>query len=45
MLWHGDAGYTSGDRRREGERHRLVMADGAWSYERTAASRSTDLDG
>ena len=45
MLWHGDAGYETGDSLLEGGRHRLVMADGAWSYERSAASPPPDLAG
>lgn len=34
-LWHGDAGYESGDATTPGPRHRLVMATGGWRYERT----------
>jgi 8-oxo-dGTP pyrophosphatase MutT (NUDIX family) len=35
-LWHGDAGYESGDASAEGPRHRLVMSSTApWRYERT----------
>ncbi len=34
ISWAGDAAYESGDREADGPRHRLVMADGAWSYER-----------
>jgi 8-oxo-dGTP pyrophosphatase MutT (NUDIX family) len=37
MLWHGDAGYTSGDAATPGARHRLTMATDGWSYERTGA--------
>ncbi|MGZ6884606.1 MAG: NUDIX hydrolase [Acidimicrobiia bacterium] len=33
-LWAGDAGYESGDAAIAGPRHRLVMADGGWRYER-----------
>lgn len=33
-MWHGDAGYESGDAGAEGGRHRLLMADDGWSYER-----------
>ena len=33
-LWHGDAGYTDGDARRPGPRHRLWMATTGWHYER-----------
>ncbi len=32
VSWHGDAGYTSGDRDAEGPRHRLVMDDAGWQY-------------
>lgn len=34
-MWHGDAGYESGDPSAPGDRHRLVMGDGGWTYERT----------
>jgi 8-oxo-dGTP pyrophosphatase MutT (NUDIX family) len=34
-LWHGDAGYASGDAGAAGARHRLRMRKGGWSYERT----------
>ncbi|MEZ4332589.1 MAG: NUDIX domain-containing protein [Myxococcota bacterium] len=35
-MWHGDAGYESGDPRAVGPRHRLAMPKGAaWRYERT----------
>ncbi len=35
-VWHGDAGYESGDLAAPGARHRLVMrASGGWRYERT----------
>ena len=33
-LWHGDAGYEAGDASLPGPRHRLIMADDAWRYER-----------
>lgn len=33
-MWAGDAGYETSDPTVEGPRHRLVMADGAWRYER-----------
>ncbi len=33
-MWHGDAGYDSGDADATGPRHRLVMADDGWRYER-----------
>jgi 8-oxo-dGTP pyrophosphatase MutT (NUDIX family) len=33
-LWAGDAGYETGDADTPGPRHRLLMADGAWRYER-----------
>jgi 8-oxo-dGTP pyrophosphatase MutT (NUDIX family) len=34
-LWHGDAGYVSGDPAAEGGRHRLHMSGLPWRYERT----------
>jgi len=34
-LWHGDAGYASGDASAAGARHRLRMRAGGWSYERS----------
>lgn len=35
-LWHGDAGYASGDARAVGPRHRLAMTKSSpWRYERT----------
>jgi len=34
-LWQGDAGYDSGDGDAPGARHRLVMAESGWRYERT----------
>ncbi len=33
-LWAGDAGYESSDAAATGPRHRLLMADGGWRYER-----------
>jgi len=35
VLWHGDAGYESGDPDIEGPRHRLTMRNGPWQFERT----------
>lgn len=35
VLWHGDAGYESGDADLDGPRHRLTMAPGPWRFERT----------
>ena len=34
-LWHGDAGYESGDATCEGARHRLWMLSSGWRYERS----------
>ena len=34
-LWHGDAGYDSGDPSAPGPRHRLTMADAGWHFERS----------
>lgn len=34
ISWDGDVAYESGDREADGPRHRLVMTEGAWSYER-----------
>jgi 8-oxo-dGTP pyrophosphatase MutT (NUDIX family) len=34
-MWHGDAGYESGDPDAQGPRHRLWMVEGGWRYERT----------
>lgn len=31
-LWHGDAGYDTGDASAPGPRHRLVMATSGWRY-------------
>jgi 8-oxo-dGTP pyrophosphatase MutT (NUDIX family) len=33
-LWHGDAGYDSGDPHLPGSRHRLRMTDTGWTFER-----------
>jgi 8-oxo-dGTP pyrophosphatase MutT (NUDIX family) len=35
-VWHGDAGYDSGDLDALGGRHRLLMGKGAWVYERSS---------
>jgi len=35
-VWHGDAGYESGDLEAPGARHRLLMRDGAWEYLRSS---------
>lgn len=34
-LWEGDAGYESGDAQADGPRHRLVMSDKNWRYQRS----------
>lgn len=34
-LWHGDAGYEAGDASLAGPRHRLIMANSGWRYERS----------
>lgn len=34
-LWYGDAGYETGDGDAPGARHRLVMAESGWRYERS----------
>ena len=34
-MYHGDAGYDSGDPEADGPRHRLCMGAGPWTYERT----------
>jgi 8-oxo-dGTP pyrophosphatase MutT (NUDIX family) len=34
-LWEGDAGYESGDGDARGPRHRLLMLDSGWRYERS----------
>jgi 8-oxo-dGTP pyrophosphatase MutT (NUDIX family) len=33
-MWHGDAGYETGEPDRPGPRHRLAMVAGPWIYER-----------
>lgn len=35
VLWDGDAGYRTGDPALPGPRHRLVMSDTGWAFERT----------
>ena len=35
VLWDGDAGYATADPERPGTRHRLIMSDAAWRFERT----------
>lgn len=35
VLWDGDAGYATGDPAVPGPRHRLIMADTGWAFERT----------
>lgn len=35
LLWHGDAGYDSGDAEVDGPHHRLWMRSTGWIYERT----------
>jgi hypothetical protein len=42
-LWHGDAGYESGDPAAEGDRHRLLMLPDGWRYERSGTS-GPDVD-
>ena len=37
-LWAGDAGYETGDADLPGPRHRLVMSDDSWEYQRPGAS-------
>ena len=34
-MWHGDAGWASGDAEVSGGRHRLCMHSGGWRYERS----------
>jgi 8-oxo-dGTP pyrophosphatase MutT (NUDIX family) len=34
LAWHGDIAYDGGDPDAPGPRHRLVMGDGPWRYER-----------
>ena len=33
-LWHGDVGYEAGDATLPGARHRLVMSNRGWRYQR-----------
>lgn len=33
VMWHGDAGYDSGDLEADGPRHRLAMVPGGWHFE------------
>ena len=33
VMWHGDAGYETGDLHVAGPRHRLEMGPGAWAFE------------
>lgn len=40
-MYHGDAGYESGDPNAHGPRHRLCMGAGPWTYERTTDERTT----
>jgi 8-oxo-dGTP pyrophosphatase MutT (NUDIX family) len=42
-LWHGDAGYESGDPAVDGDRHRLLMLPDGWRYERSGTS-GLDVD-
>jgi 8-oxo-dGTP pyrophosphatase MutT (NUDIX family) len=35
VLWDGDAGYPTTDPGQPGRRHRLVMSDAGWTFERT----------
>ncbi|MDZ7675066.1 MAG: NUDIX domain-containing protein [Acidimicrobiales bacterium] len=35
-MWHGDAGYESGEADTPGPRHRIVLRDGPWRYERSS---------
>ncbi len=35
IMWHGDAGYTTGEVDTPGPRHRLVMRSDGWIYDRT----------
>jgi hypothetical protein len=35
-MWHGDAGWETGDATTPGPRHRLCMHADGWVYERTA---------
>jgi 8-oxo-dGTP pyrophosphatase MutT (NUDIX family) len=36
-MWHGDAGYATWDAEAAGERHRLVMTPGGFTFENTVA--------
>jgi len=38
VMWHGDAGYETGDLTADGPRHRLAMVPGAWSFEEPTSS-------
>lgn len=40
-MWHGDAGYESGDPDLPGPRHRLWMVPGPWRFERWGESPDT----
>jgi hypothetical protein len=42
-MWHGDAGYETGDAEALGPRHRLWMVDAGWRYERHHGQRTYDL--
>ena len=33
-MWAGDAGYEDGDAEKPGPRHRLLMRDDGWRFER-----------
>ena len=35
-MWAGDAGYEDGDAEKPGPRHRLIMSDDGWRFERDA---------
>ncbi|AKL73156.1 ADP-ribose pyrophosphatase [Actinobacteria bacterium IMCC26256] len=43
-MWHGDAGYESGDTSAPGLRHRLSMYETRWDYERNAPIIEIDRD-
>ena len=43
-MWHGDAGYESGDPDLPGPRHRLWMVPGPWRFERWDDASAPDLD-
>jgi 8-oxo-dGTP pyrophosphatase MutT (NUDIX family) len=34
-MWAGDAGYDDGDAEKAGSRHRLIMSENGWRFERT----------